>query len=101
MLAISQEFCHRVSFSGLNFHGPSVALREANMRPLQVLLGCVGAFAGSAVCAQTISFLPPVSASTGGAGGGSSICGTCLATADFNGDGNLDIVYSASVDAPF
>jgi uncharacterized protein (TIGR03437 family) len=49
---------------------------------------------GTTPVSQTVSFLPQVQAFVSGAGEPTSICSTCLATADFNGDGHMDIVYS-------
>ncbi len=49
---------------------------------------------------QTISFLSPVAAFLGGASHGAALCGSCLAVADFNGDGKMDIVYTGTVLSP-
>lgn len=59
-----------------------------------VLLLCGGLLSG-----QTVSFLTPVAPSyTAGTYLGASVyidfCRLCIRTADFNGDGNMDIVYS-------
>ncbi len=70
------------------------------MSPKQFLLRasilCLPAF----LSGQTISFLPPVGAFLGGASRGSDLCGSCLAVADFNGDGKMDIVYTGRVLSP-
>ena len=51
---------------------------------------------GEVLFAQALSFLPPASAWVSGyAHYAADMCNSCLATADFNGDGKVDIVYSA------
>jgi hypothetical protein len=56
---------------------------------------------GAGLYAQTISFLPPVNAFESGSSRPTDMCRLCLATADFNGDGKMDILYSGTELLPF
>jgi len=56
---------------------------------------------GVGLSAQTISFLPPVNAFESGSSRAADTCSLCLATADFNGDGKMDILYSGTELIPF
>ncbi len=56
---------------------------------------------GAGLYAQTISFLPPVNAFESGSSRPTDMCNLCLATADFNGDGKIDILYSGTEFLPF
>src|SRR5207302_4681649 len=56
---------------------------------------------GVALSAQTISFLPPVNAFESGSSRAADVCSLCIATADFNGDGKMDILYSGTELIPF
>src|SRR5437879_3065501 len=56
---------------------------------------------GIGLSAQTISFLPPVNAFESGSSSGADMCSLCVATADFNGDGKMDILYSGTEEIPF
>jgi len=60
-----------------------------------LILFCVG------LSAQTISFLPPVNAFESGSSLGADVCSLCLAIADFNGDGKMDILNSGTELVPF
>ena len=44
---------------------------------------------------QTLSFLYPKTTEMAGFSAATEICGTCVALADFNGDGKMDIVFAA------
>jgi uncharacterized protein (TIGR03437 family) len=52
------------------------------------------ALAVTAVPAQPISFLPPVTATFSGTSPDAGMCRSCLAVADFNRDGKPDIAYA-------
>src|SRR6266849_1190872 len=56
---------------------------------------------GVGLSAQTISFLPPVNAFESGSSRAADTCSLCIATADFNGDGKVDILYSGTELTPF
>ena len=51
--------------------------------------------------AQALSFLPPANASVSGISAGAGMCGSCIAIADFNGDGIPDIAYAYHEFTPF
>ena len=59
------------------------------------------ALCGVSLSAQTISFLPPVNAFESGSSSAADLCSLCIATADFNGDGKMDILYSGTEFIPF
>lgn len=51
--------------------------------------------------AQTVSFVRPAEVYVGGSSRGATTCNTCVAVADFNGDGKPDILYAATEFTPF
>jgi uncharacterized protein (TIGR03437 family) len=70
---------------------------------MQVLkaLTAILVLCGAGLSAQTISFLAPVNAFESGSSRGADMCPLCIATADFNGDGKMDILYSGTEFVPF
>jgi uncharacterized protein (TIGR03437 family) len=59
-------------------------------------LVAVVALPGASLLGQALSFLPPVSALYSGTAPSAEMCRSCVATADFNGDGRMDIVYTTT-----
>ena len=76
-------------------------LQLSRMTLLRRWILCGPVLLGVVAYCQTVSFLPPAEVIVSGSSPYSQICAICLATADFNGDGNLDIVYSFHELTPF
>ena len=56
---------------------------------------------GGTLFGQALSFLPPVNVYNSGYSRATSMCESCVATADFNSDGKVDIVYAGDLFIPF